>query len=127
MAPRMVPGRWGSGAQATHCREGEAGYNVFLIGTMEDTQRSQPISMENQEIAKQVAQKSEEPSTHGLPVLVSESSLARVAIRGMADSQTVFTSLAHWIDFDLLEKSFKALSKNESTGVDKIIAPCRRS
>ena len=103
-----MPGRWGSGAQATHCREGEAGYNVFLIGTMEDTQRSQPISMENQEIAERVAQKSEEPSTHGLPVLVSESSLARVAIRGMADSQTVFTSLAHWIDFDLLKKSFKA-------------------
>ena len=122
MAPRMVPGRWGSGSQATHCREGEAGYNVFLIGTMEDTQRSQPISMENQEIAEQVAQKSEEPSTHGLPVLVSESSLARVAIRGLADPETVFTSLAHWIDFDLLKKSFKALRKNESTGVDKITA-----
>ena len=122
MVQRMVPGRWGSGSQATHCREGEAGYNVFLIGTMEDTQRSQPISTENQEIAEQVAQKSEEPSTHVLPVLLSESSLARVAIRGMADSQTVFTSLAHWIDFDLLKKSFKALRKNESTGVDKITA-----
>ena len=122
MAPRMVSGRWGSGSQATHCREGEAGYNVFLIGTMEDTQRSQPISMENQEIAEQVARKSEEPSTHGLPVLVSESSLARVAIRGLAEPETVFTSLAHWIDFDLLKKSFKGLSKNESTGVDKITA-----
>ena len=78
---------------------------------MEDTQRSQPISMENQEIAEQVAQKSEKPSTHVLPVLVSESSLARVAIRGLADPETVFTSLAHWIDFDLLKKSFKGIEQ----------------
>ena len=62
---------------------------------MEDTQRSQPISTENQEIAEQVAQKSETQGPDGLPVLVSESRLARVAIRGLSDTQTVFTSLAN--------------------------------
>ena len=45
--------RWGSEAQATHCREGEAGYNVSLEGTMGDTQRSQTISTEFQGIAQQ--------------------------------------------------------------------------
>ena len=30
-------GKVGKSAQATHCREGETGYNVFLIGTMGDT------------------------------------------------------------------------------------------
>jgi len=44
--------RWGSEAQATHRREGEAGYNVSLEGTMGDTQRSQTISTEFQGIAK---------------------------------------------------------------------------
>ena len=42
----------GNLVRGTHLREGEAGYNVLLVGTMEDTQRSQPISTENQEIAK---------------------------------------------------------------------------
>ena len=48
------PGRWGTDVQGTHCREGEAGHNVSLGGTMEDTQRSQTISTESQGIAKQV-------------------------------------------------------------------------
>jgi len=37
------PVRWGSEAQATHHREGEAGHNVSLEGTMGDTQRSPTI------------------------------------------------------------------------------------
>jgi len=40
-------------AQATHRREGEVGYNVQLEGKMEDSSRSQPISTQIQEIAKQ--------------------------------------------------------------------------
>ena len=31
------PVRWGTKAQGTHCREGEAGHNVFLGGKMGDT------------------------------------------------------------------------------------------
>jgi len=34
-------------------REGEAGYNVSLVRTMGDTQRSQIISSEHQRIAEQ--------------------------------------------------------------------------
>ena len=45
------PGRWGSEAQATHCREGEAGYNVSLEGTMGGTQRPQTMTTETQGIA----------------------------------------------------------------------------
>jgi len=50
----ILAGRWGSETLATHCREGEAGRNVFLEGTMGDTQKSQTISTENQGIASQV-------------------------------------------------------------------------
>jgi len=49
------PGRWGTEAQGTHCREGEAGHNVSLGGTMGDTRRSQTISTESQGIARQAA------------------------------------------------------------------------
>ena len=41
--------------KATHRREGEAGYNVLLNGTMGDTLRSQTISIELQQIAQQAA------------------------------------------------------------------------
>jgi group II intron reverse transcriptase/maturase len=78
--------------------------------------------MENQGIAEKVAQKSEEQGSKGPPVLVGESSLAWLAVKAMSEPETVFTSLAHWIDFDLLKKSFKALRKNESTGVDRVTA-----
>ena len=30
-------GRWGTDAQGTHCREGEAGHNVLLCGTTKGT------------------------------------------------------------------------------------------
>ena len=43
----------GKFSQATHCREGEAGYNVSLMGIMEDAQRSQAISTENKGIVMQ--------------------------------------------------------------------------
>jgi len=39
--------------KATHRREGEAGYNVLLNGTMGDTLRSQTISTELRQIAQQ--------------------------------------------------------------------------
>jgi hypothetical protein len=51
------PRRWGSEAQATHCREGEAGYNVSLEGTMGGTPRPQTITTETQGIANKGQQK----------------------------------------------------------------------
>ncbi len=113
-------GRWGSAAQATHCREGEAGYNVSLEGTMGDTQRSQTISTDNQRIAPQDARKSR--GSDGPPLLVKESSLVRVKMLAETDPNMMFSSLAHRIDLFLLKKSFRQLHKNESTGVDKITA-----
>jgi len=116
-------GRWGSSAQATHCSEGEAGFNVFLEGTMEGTQRSQPISMENQKIAEQsVCGPALADRESGPPLLIGEASLSRIAVMAGKDPEMVFTSLAHRIDLSLLKKSFKKLRKNESTGVDKMTA-----
>ena len=69
-------------AQAAHCREGDAGYNVFLEGTMGDTPRSQTISTKNQGIASQVARDSRQGSilrsSDTPPILVGESSLIRI-------------------------------------------------
>jgi hypothetical protein len=118
--------RWASEAQATHCREGEAGYNASLVGTMGDTQKSQTISSQNQGIASQVACDPSNGSDEGAmgepPVLVGESSLVRIRMLAEASPELVFTSLAHRIDLSLLRKSFRQLRKNKSTGVDKITA-----
>ncbi len=122
----MVPVRWGSEAQATHCREGEAGYNVSLEGTMGDTQKSQTISTQNQGIASQDAYDSrsctDEKGKGKPPLLVGETSLVRIRMLAEADPSMAFTSLAHRIDLSLLRKSFRQLHKNESTGVDKVTA-----
>ncbi len=77
---------------------------------MEDTQRSQPISMENQEIAMQIVcdsdirpagQEKEVP-----PLLAGESSFTRLVTMARANPEMVFTSPAHRIDLSLLKKSF---------------------
>lgn len=98
-------GRWGSCAQATHCREGEAGFNVFPEGTMGDTQRSQPISTENWKIAKQALYDPAlaDRESGGPPLLIGESSLARIEVMARTDPEMVFTSLAHRIDLSLLK------------------------
>ena len=114
--------RWGSDAQATHLREGEAGYNVFRVGTMGDTQKSQTISTDNLKIASQVACNSNDRAGEQPPILVQETSLARIKKLADTDTAKVFVSLAHRIDFSLLRKSFIQLRKNESTGVDKVTA-----
>ena len=54
------------------------------------------------------------------PILVQESSLARIRILARREPDKVFTSLAHRIDLDLLKKSFRQLKKSKSSGVDKI-------
>lgn len=93
---------------------------------MGDTQKSQTISTENQGIASQDACDtslvSECPVNDKPPVLVGESSLVRIRMLAEANPDLVFTSLAHRIDLSLLQKSFRQLRKNESTGVDKITA-----
>ena len=112
--------------KATHCREGEAGYNVFLEGTMGDTRKSPTISTQPQKIASQAASDPGGVSASGAcdspPILIPESSLARIKELATLDPEMVFTSLAHRIDLHLLGKSFKQLRKNESTGVDKVTA-----
>ena len=118
-------GRMGNLVRGTHLREGEAGHNVFLVGTMEDTLRSQPISTQNRKIAKQAAcdtGQSSEPSWEDRPfTLVGESSLGRIRMLAR-DPGMVFTSLAHRIDLYLLKQSFRKIRKTESTGVDKVSA-----
>jgi RNA-directed DNA polymerase len=94
MVLEREPGRWGSDAQATHCREGEAGYDVLVKGKMGDTSRSQTVSTRLQQIAKQA---------EDYP-------------------QMVFTTLAHHIDVDLLREAYRHTRKNSSPGVDGITA-----
>ena len=67
---------------------------------MEDTQRSQPISTENQGIAEWAACTSSQDaggpeSGEGLPLLVAESSLERIRGLAMRQPDLVFTSVAH--------------------------------
>ena len=116
----------GNLVRGTHLREGEAGHNVFLVGTMEDTLRSQPISTQNRKIAKQAAcdsGQSSESSWEDRPLtLVGESSLERIRMLARKDPGMVFTSLVHRIDLYLLTQSFRKVRRNESTGVDKVSA-----
>ena len=87
-------GRWGTEAQGTHRREGEAGHNVLLEGKMGDTQKSQTVSTKLQRIAEQAARYPER----------------------------VFTSLAHLIDVDMLREAFCRTRKDAATGVDGVTA-----
>ena len=77
-------GRWGIFVPETHCREGEAGYNVSLERIMEDTQRSQPISPENQRSAEHAVLNSGEmvpDQTDDVPpVLTGQSSLKWIRV-----------------------------------------------
>ena len=88
----MPDGKVGKSAQTTHCREGEAGYNVFLEGTMGDTQGSQTISMKLQRIAKQAG----------------------------SNPEIVFNNLYHLLDFDFLLEAYRRTRKDGAPGVDKV-------
>lgn len=72
--------------------EGEVGHNVQLEGTMEDTQRSQPISTQLQKIADMAA----------------------------SDPELVFTSLVHLMDVEFLTESFYQLRVGGAVGVDEV-------
>jgi len=89
-----MPVRWGSEAQATHCREGEAGHNVFVEGKMGDTSRSQTISTKLQGIAEQAERYPD----------------------------MVFTTLAHLIDVDFLHEAYRRTRKSGAPGIDGVTA-----
>ena len=74
----LRPRRWGTEAQGTHCREGEAGHHVLLEGDMGDTSRSPTIATKLQRIAKQAIQ---------YPTMV-------------------FTTLLYLIDIDFLREAY---------------------
>ena len=86
--------RWGTKAHGTHCREGEAGHNVFLEGPMGDTQGSPTISPKLQRIAKQA---------EDYPDLV-------------------FNNLYHLLDYDFLVEAYRRTRKDSAPGVDKVTA-----
>ncbi|MFC1833093.1 group II intron reverse transcriptase/maturase [Thermodesulfobacteriota bacterium] len=88
------PRRWGTKAHGTHCREGEAGHNVFLEGPMGDTPGSPTISTKLQRIAKQA---------EDYPDLV-------------------FNNLYHLLDYDFLLEAYRRTRKDSAPGVDKVTA-----
>jgi len=93
---------------------------------MGDSQRSPTISTANQGIAAKAAGDSghglADPTGDGPPLLVGESSLARIRMLAESEPNLVFTSVAHRIDLYLLKKSFRQVRKSKSAGVDKITA-----
>ncbi|MFQ5853938.1 MAG: reverse transcriptase domain-containing protein [Candidatus Binatia bacterium] len=89
-----MAGRWGTEVRGTHCREGEAGHNVFLEGTMGDTPGSQTVSMKLQRIAEQAQRYPE----------------------------MVFNNVFHLIDRDFLREAYRQTRKNSAPGVDRVTA-----
>ena len=88
------PGRWGTEAQGTHCREGDVGHNVFLGGTMGDTPGSPTISMKLQRIAQQAQRYPD----------------------------MVFNNVFHLMDQDFLREAYHRTRKNSAPGVDRVTA-----
>jgi len=93
---------------------------------MEDTQRSQTISPQNQRIAKHAVLDTRmmcfDPEIDGPPVIVGQSSLVRIKRLARREPELVFTSLVHRIDFHLLKQAFHQARGSKSCGVDKVTA-----
>lgn len=94
---------------------------------MEDTQRSQPISINNQGSVENFAVASGRMTEPGLECnqdqwFYGESSLAGIRRIAISQPELVFTSIAHRIDMYLLRKSFMEIRKSKSAGVDKVTA-----
>ena len=87
-------GRWGSEAQATHGREGDAGHTVRLGGKMGETSRSPTISTQLQRIAEQAR----------------------------CYPEMVFTTLAHRMDVDFLREAYHRTRKDSAPGSDGVTA-----
>jgi RNA-directed DNA polymerase len=87
-------GRWGSEAQATHGREGDAGHTVRLGGQRGETSRSPTITTQLQRMAEQAKQ---------YPAMV-------------------FTTLAHLMDEDFLREAYRRTRKDSAPGIDGVTA-----
>src|SRR5262249_6633840 len=87
-------GRWGTEAQGTHRREGEAGHTVLLGGQMGETSSSPTISTQLQRIAEQA---------RGYP-------------------EMVFTTLAHLMDVDFLREAYHRTRKDSAGGMEGVTA-----
>jgi len=94
---------------------------------MEDTQRSQPISTELQEIAKQTVWNSgemfDDPAGKDVPLILNGGmSLERIEMLAKAKPDLVFTSLVHRVNLGLLRDSFRLVRKSDAAGVDEMTA-----
>ena len=87
-------GRWGTEAQGTHCREGEAGHNVLVEGKMGDTPRLQTISTKLHRIAEQAVQY----------------------------PQMAFSTIMHHIDVNFLREAYRRTRKDAKPGADGVTA-----
>jgi RNA-directed DNA polymerase len=93
---------------------------------MEDTQRSQPISPENQRIAEHAVLNNKRmpngSESDNSPILVGQTSLEWIKVLARDEPDVVFTSLVHRINFHLLKQSFRKVRKSKSCGIDKVTA-----
>ena len=84
------------------------------------------MSLNNQRTAEQTVRNNEwafnESESDRPPILVGQTSLEWLKVKAQEEPETVFTSLAHRIDFHLLKQAFKKVRKNKSCGVDKVTA-----
>ena len=83
-------GRWGSEAQATHWREGDAGHTVRRGGQMGDTVRS--------------------------PTLATQ--LQRIAEQARYYPEMVFPTFAHLIDGEFLREAYYRTRKDSAPGIE---------
>jgi RNA-directed DNA polymerase len=88
------PGRWGSEAQGSHCREGDAGQNVLLGGTMGDTLRPPTLS----------------------------TTLQRLAPQAIQEPALVFTTLADLMDVDGLREAYRRTRQEAAPGSEGVRA-----
>ena len=87
-------GRWGTEAQRTHWREGNAGHHVELDRPTGETVRSPTVTPQLQRLAAQAAH----------------------------DPDRVFTTLAHLIDTDVLREAYRQTSTSSAAGIDGVTA-----
>jgi retron-type reverse transcriptase len=89
-----APGTWGTEAQGTHGREGEAGYDDRRKETTGETLSSPTVSTK----------------------------LRRIAEQARNDPGRVFTTLVHLIDVEFLHEAYRRTRKDADTGPDGVTA-----
>lgn len=88
------PERWGTMTLRTHCREGEARYDVMVNRTTGDTLRSLTVSLKLYQLREQA----------------------------LKHPSRVFTTLHHLIDIEFLKEAYRSIRKDAAAGVDKVTA-----